>query len=358
MKLGVVLPRGMHFSPKGATSIDIVARDLMLASRYRQSGFVVGEAVADPYDDVDFRPVDGSSHISIINNAIAVLKADTPDVIVVHQHPESAARIARALPDTAVLLHRHGLLKEKRGRLSQWLKERRFNHLAGFVFVSDFLRQRFLDSFPRYRPVSHVVHNALDTDDWAPAPEKTKTIVFAGRARPDKGIGELLEAFRACDAPGWQLVLILAAQTDVEKAYVETLTGATANDPACRIIVNATLQQVREEMAKALIGAIPSIVEEGFHRAAVEAMACGCATIATDRGGAPEATGGHALLLPEPDTGSIRVALQRLIDDEPYRSELASAGRRHVEEHLRPAEIAARYDRLLESFVENPGQTG
>lgn len=358
MKLGVVLPRGMHFSPRGATSIDIVARDLMLASRYHQSSFVVGEAVADPFDDIDFRPADGSSHRSIINNAIALLKADTPDVIVVHQHPESAARIARALPETPVLLHRHGLLKQKRGPLSQWLKERRFNHLAGFIFVSDFLRRRFLSSFPRYRQVSHVVHNAIDTDIWSPSTEKTRTIVFAGRARPDKGIGELREAFRACNAPEWQLVLILAAQTEAEKDYVETLTGATGNDPGCRLIVNATLQEVREQMAKALIGAVPSIVEEGFHRAAVEAMACGCATIATDRGAAPEATGGHALLLPEPDTGSIQAALQRLINDEPYRSELAAAGRRHVEANLRPAEIASRYDRLLESIVENPGQTG
>jgi glycosyltransferase involved in cell wall biosynthesis len=358
MKVGVVLPRGMHFSPKGATSIDIVARDLILASRYRESSFVVGEAVEDPYDDVDFRPVETASHVSVVSGAIDILNVERPDVVVVHQHPESAARIARALEGTPVLLHRHGLLKQKRGLLSRWLKERQFRCLSGFVFVSDFLRERFLTSFPRYRPISHVVHNALDTDDWSPSPDKTKTVVFAGRARADKGIGELLDAFRSCDAPGWQLVLILAAQTEAEKQYVAKLVGATADDPTCRIVVNATLSEVREQMAKALIGAIPSIVEEGFHRAAVEAMACGCATIATDRGGAPEATGGHALLLPEPDSDSIRAALQRLIDDEPYRSELAAAGRRHVEAHLRSAGISSQYDRLLESIVEKPGQTG
>lgn len=358
MRVGVVLPRGMHFSPQGATSIDIVARDLMLASRHRDTSFIVGEAVKAPFDDIDFRPVEAGSHASIVSGAIALLKSGKPDVVVVHQHPESAARIARALPGTPVLLHRHGLLKQKRGLLSRWLKERQFRRLSGFIFVSDFLRERFLTAFPRYRPISHVVYNALDTDDWSPAPDKTKTIVFAGRARPDKGIGELLEAFRSCDAPGWQLVLILAAQTLAEKAYVAKLAGTTADDPACRIIVNATLGEVRGHMAKALIGAIPSIVEEGFHRAAVEAMACGCATIATDRGGAPEATGGHALLLSQPDTASIRAALQRLIDDEAYRSELASAGRRHVETHLRPSEISSQYDRLLESIVEKPVQTG
>ena len=351
MKVAVVLPRGMHFSPQGATSIDAVARDLMLASRYRETSFIVGQVVANPFDGVDFRPVGGASQSSVVTGSIALLKAEAPDVIVVHQHPESAARIAKALSGTPVLLHRHGLLRQNRNPLSKWRKERRFRHISSFVFVSDFLRQRFLTSFPRYRPASHVIHNAIDTDVWSPSTQKTRTIVFAGRARPDKGIGELIEAFRPIHAPGWQLVLLLAAQTNAEKAYADALTDSIGSNPSCRMVLNATLQEVRSTMARASIAAVPSLVEEGFPRAAIEAMACGCAMITSNRGGLPEATGGHALSVERPDAEALRLAIQQLIDDEAYRSRLAGSGRRFIEDELNISTTSSQYDRLLEHLA-------
>lgn len=358
MKVGVVLPRGMHFSPVGATSIDIVARDLMLASRYQNSGFIIGSAVDNPFTDVDFRPVQAKGQARMIDRTIEDLRNARPDLIVVHQHPESAARIATTLTDIPVVLHRHGLLKHKRGFFSRWNKGRQFARLAGLIFVSDFIRSDFLNIHPQHANKSRVVFNGVDPDIWVPAHEKDQTIIYVGRAREDKGVLELLETFQNLAIPGWALKLVLGVQTEAEAQFATRLAAARENAKTVEILQNEPSSAVRDHLARASIAALPSIVREGFPRALVEAMACGCTVIATRRGGTPEAAGNAALLLDvardQDLVGELQSALIKLTSNSDLRTQLAAASRKHVLDSLSISAVAGRYDDVLQNFARAP----
>ncbi|MTH97013.1 glycosyltransferase family 4 protein [Roseibium sp. RKSG952] len=352
MNLAIVLPRGMHFSPNGATSIDLVAHDLLVKSRYRDTACVIGREVPDPFHDVPFEPVSAKD---FVKGAVQVLKVRKPDLIVVHQHPESAAKIARALPATPVVLHRHGLMRHKRGLLSRWRKGRALKPLAAAIFVSDFIRSDFLDAHPATGLSTLVVPNGVDGSYWAPAKDKRQVIAFAGRARADKGLEPLLDAFLAIKPPGWQLNLMLVVQTPEEQAFFSRLAARVPDDAAVQIDKNLAFPEVRQRFAETRIAALPSIVAEGFPRAVVEAMACGCAVVTTTRGGTPEAAGDAAILVDASSTSKMEIgiamALTNLTSDANMLENYARAARNRFEQHLEIGAVSNMYDHALTQIL-------
>ncbi|MBL4786576.1 MAG: glycosyltransferase family 4 protein [Cohaesibacteraceae bacterium] len=355
MRVAVVLPRGMHFSPKGATSIDLVAHDQTLASRYKNQTWIIGASVANPWKDVDFRGLSGASNSGLVKLIISELKRDMPDVIVVHQHPSSASRIARSFPNIPVVLYRHGLLKTGRG-LSRWIKNRQLGPLKKIIFVSNFLRQKFLDKFPNNVVKHDVIPNSLDTDFWRPADKKIRQVVYVGRARADKGILELIEAFLQIDVGDWRLKLIFAVQSEAELDFTAHIRDLVKTSIHIDIDTNLTSSDVRLQLGHSAIAALPSIVEEGFHRAAVEAMSCCCAVIATNRGGTPEAVGSNAILLDNPTVPSIRKALETLINDATLRIKTGIEAREDIISRLELTQVVGQYDDMLAELLSVPSK--
>jgi len=73
---------------------------------------------------------------------------------------------------------------------------------------------------------------------------------------------------------------------------------------------------------------LPSL-SEAFSNSLLEAMACGCAVVASRTGGNPEIVGAdetRGLLFPPGDAGALEQALLRLLTDSALRVRLAAAG--------------------------------
>ena len=92
----------------------------------------------------------------------------------------------------------------------------------------------------------------------------------------------------------------------------------------------------REELAalyaRHAVFLCPSL-EEGWGLPGAEAMASGCALVSTDNGGVRDyATHGqNALLVPPGESQALATAVVALLDEEPLRERLASAGRRDIQ---------------------------
>ncbi|MEP0585533.1 MAG: glycosyltransferase family 4 protein, partial [Roseibium sp.] len=185
---------------------------------------------------------------------------------------------------------------------------------------------------------------------------KRQEIVYVGRARQDKGLLPLIGAYRSLSANDWSLKLILGVQTEAETSFAKQIDVSCADLANVAIFQNAPSAAVQRHLSEAAIAALPSIVREGFPRAVVEAMASGCAVIATNQGGTPEAAGDAALLLDEPDTEDFETrltnSLAELINDGQRRNQLATAGRQRVVGALGLEAVANRYDNLLEKLAE------
>ena len=86
----------------------------------------------------------------------------------------------------------------------------------------------------------------------------------------------------------------------------------------------------------------------------MEAMACGCCAIASNVGGNPELIrdGENGLLFETGNVASLNAALDRVIDNEPLRKQLASAGTRSIRERFSIRSSADRMADIYTSLIE------
>ena len=79
--------------------------------------------------------------------------------------------------------------------------------------------------------------------------------------------------------------------------------------------------------ARAEIAVVPSLWQEPLSRSAIEALASGCALIATRVGGLAEVAADVAEIVDASDIPAFAAALRRVATDEPLRARLQEQGR-------------------------------
>jgi glycosyltransferase involved in cell wall biosynthesis len=187
--------------------------------------------------------------------------------------------------------------------------------------------------FARRHGARHVeiAPQAVDNAFWsAPAPQPRRpapfTVLFVGRAAREKGVPELLSAWR---------------EAALDPAAALVLAGAghdAARGPGVHVAGRLSPENLRNFYAGADVVAIPSIPSPRFVEpwglVANEAMNQRCAVIATDAVGA--AAGGlvrdgrTGLVVPAGDPSRLAAGIRRLHDDPALRGRLAEAGARAV----------------------------
>ena len=92
-----------------------------------------------------------------------------------------------------------------------------------------------------------------------------------------------------------------------------------------------TIPELVATLGRAKVFFFPSEYE-GFGLALAEAMACGCAAVTTPTGfGAELRDGEEAILCPFGGAGEMRAAVERLLDDDALRAQIAHAGWRRAQ---------------------------
>jgi sugar transferase (PEP-CTERM/EpsH1 system associated) len=203
--------------------------------------------------------------------------------------------------------------------------------------------------------------NGVDTQRFAPAtvaPEawpyrrgEHLVIGAVGRMQAVKDPLNLVDAFlrlRALCPTDWpRLRLAMLGGGPLLEAARERLAQAGAVD-------QAWLPGDRGDVAQLLphfdIFALPSQAE-GISNTLLEAMACGCAPVATDVGGNPELVenGANGLLVPPQDSAALAAALARLIGDVALRQRLAEASLARVRSQFSLDGMMAAYGALYAS---------
>jgi len=104
------------------------------------------------------------------------------------------------------------------------------------------------------------------------------------------------------------------------------------------------------------IFALPSQAE-GISNTLLEAMACGCAPVATDVGGNPELVDDRAngLLVPAQDDSALASALALLVHDTDLRTRLAAASLARAREQFSLAGMVQAYGHLYGSHLPRTG---
>jgi glycosyltransferase involved in cell wall biosynthesis len=198
--------------------------------------------------------------------------------------------------------------------------------------------------------------SGIDADQLRPIPEPDGpvTIAYVGRMLDDKGLRNLIAAFRLVRAGNRDARLLLAGSPDpanpgsipqIELAAWGREGGVTWLGEVADI---ATVWQ------RAHIAVLPSR-REGLPKSLLEAAACGRPLIATDVPGCREVVIAEktGLLVPVDDPEALAAAMERLVRSSHQRIRLGVAARRLVDERFSADLIGKATVELYQSLLES-----
>lgn len=215
-----------------------------------------------------------------------------------------------------------------------------------FIALSDFARSLFIrGGLPAQR--LYVRPNFVDPDP-GPGAHRGDYLLFVGRLSEEKGVGRLLEAWRAFGAStpdGDALRLVLVGGGPLAGSVRE----AAASLPGLRWEGELPHERVLELMGEARALVVPSLCYENFPRVVAEAYARGLPVLASRRGSLVELVDdGRTGRLFDPDDGADLAQALRW----PYRmgeslERYGAAARAAYEGGL---DAAAGYESLVEIY--------
>jgi glycosyltransferase involved in cell wall biosynthesis len=214
----------------------------------------------------------------------------------------------------------------------------------------------------------HYLPNAIDMAAFAPpadadraslrdrfgVPPGTVACLFLGRLSREKGLMDLLEAWRLL-RPDHAVLLVAGPDMDDHPWNVGPAARAFVEehnlDAAVRFLGSMT--DVAPLLRAGDLLVQPSHFE-ALGLSAIEALACGVPVIACGVGGLLDfvVDGGNGLLCPPQDPRALAAALGSLIEDAPLRQRLASHARQSVAEYDERL-VFARFAALLNHLALN-----
>lgn len=142
--------------------------------------------------------------------------------------------------------------------------------------------------------------------------DKDAYFLFLGRLVPEKGVHDLIEAFRHVHTD--KKLVIAGGASDTEE-YVRQLRALAANDD--RVVFTGFVQgrMLEELYSNAYVYVLPSHVE-GMPLSLLEAMSYGNCCVVSDIAECTEVVEDRAVIFPKGDVAALSACLQRLCREE------------------------------------------
>lgn len=173
-----------------------------------------------------------------------------------------------------------------------------------------------------------------------------------------------VEMFRPCDRrrEEWNTVWASSAWAGYKTKGMHVLAEACSGRQwGVKLITNVPRAAVAEMLSRAHIYVFPSCYDETWGLCLTEAMACGCACVATDVAGALDQIEHmeSGIIVPAGDGVSLRDAVEMLLSDRELVDSLGANARKRAVEMFNEQRMIADIERLLEDVcAEREPQTG
>ncbi len=185
--------------------------------------------------------------------------------------------------------------------------------------------------FPHSAEKMTFVPNFVDVATFHPPVERRSNtrlhILFPRRSQVNRGsriLGDILAR-----VPDTNVEFYWVGEGDAEDTQI--ILDIAKHDPRLHYEY-ATFDEMPDWYRKTDIAVIPTIASEGTSLSCLEAMASGCATIATNVGGLTDIViDGLNGLCVDPTPAALAQAIRLLIADEPLRTRLQNDGRSYVQ---------------------------
>jgi spore coat protein SA len=281
-------------------------------------------------------------------------RLDKGDTLYIHNRPECAEVLARPAEQrgTRVILHMHNSLLHPRSR----------KHIPALkdvpvVFCSEFLRDEAISAYPNHFRYARVVHNGADSDKFYAEPRTERAvpqIIFAGRLVPYKGVHVLVDAMRILERKGISGTCTIIGGSafggSKKTRYVQELERTRPSNT--ELIGYRSGSEFAGLLRNADIFCCPSIWNDPFPMAPLEAMSSGLPVVGSKMGGIPEQLAhGGGILVPPGDREALARVLQQLLGDAGFRQKLGGEALRASRDHFCWDRVRHQYDSVIRDLA-------
>ena len=192
-----------------------------------------------------------------------------------------------------------------------------------------------------------VIPNCYDNDLFRELPNGGREVelMYLGRLVSEKGVDVLLHALHRLKLAGMAPRLTIVGGGPEEASLRKLVSSLNLDEQVTFAGIRRDHALVRE-LNRHRILVVPSTYSEPFGIVAVEALACGCVVVGSERGGLGEAIGPCGLTFPNGDAEALAECLRGLLSDEGRVRALRERAAEHLagftKEH-----VADRYLKLL-----------
>ena len=301
-----------------------------------------------------------------------VLKQEQAGLLHIHNEPKLLAALAqhlRAAP-LPVVVH---IANQKPFRPQDLDSVNRF--VACSQFMADWLARTYAIEAARIQ----VIHTGVDVSGrppvWALSPEQRQqrrrqwgveddavVFVFGGRLVEEKGVQPMLEAFERLQQQTRQPVRLLVAgnvrdsqDPNNEKArYGRAVVERMARMTRVSWVGSLRPDQMHDFLLAGDVFMLPSLWDDPYPTAMLEAAAAGLPIVAAARGGITEFLHGcpHLDFVPDPgNPHDLALAMERLATHAGHRAEAGRWLRAIIEAHFDWSRVSADFEALYDQLL-------
>lgn len=220
------------------------------------------------------------------------------DIIIIENEPQYGLIINKVKKNAKMILHLHNDYLNK-----DVVNAKKIYDVYDKIWtISSFIRERVNKIGKDFKKVK-TFYNGVDierfnfnakemlkTREKYDLPKEDFIFMYAGRLAKEKGIGELVEAFKELHNENAKLLIIGGKQNGQERFY-KILKKEISKNQNIIYVGYVNYNESNKIYGIADVGIVPSICNEAFGLTLVEFMSLGKPVIISDRGALPEIAG-------------------------------------------------------------------
>lgn len=288
------------------------------------------------------------NHSTYDKKVLKYLKDNNFDKIIFEGYTESILLMSKHIEPSKIYMHIH----HEAFKNYNDLKKKIFESCRKIITVSEYIKNKTMEEVGINSDKLVVLKNCTETEVFNKElyvsqreiirkkyniDSNEKVIMFTGRIVPEKGIKELILAFKQLPYNVKAKVLIVGNAgfgNTITTEYDDELEKM-AKDINDKIVFTGFVHNSELPMLHSAvdIAVVPSIWDDPAPLVVFEAMSSGLPLIVTNSGGIPEYITGDCAITIKRDTNiviNLSQALEKLINDDELRVEMGKEGRRHA----------------------------
>lgn len=234
-------------------------------------------------------------------------------------------------------------------------------HLTtGVVANADAMKTQLVNNEQVPQSKIWVIHNGLDLERFQEGKHNRSvqrsnadggiTIGVLANLRPEKGHSVLLNAVRQLAGCGYDVRLLIAGNGPMKQSIEHGIATLSLSK---RVQMVGAVKDVPAFLRTIDIAVLPSLSNEGFPNAVMEAMAASLPVIATDTGGTTELVveGETGLIVQPGDVDELANAIAKLCRDSELRRKMGEAGYYRIIQHFTTERMVKQFEKLFISLA-------